>query len=406
MNADLRDWLLSDEAVAVIAGAAGDETPASVERVRREIGGPEAALRAAAALDLVSLRRRAAAKFARAGELFLTAKSFEQATDEAVARYKAARFVDFHAPIDVGCATGGDLLALAEASGRAIGYEAEVTLAAFARRNAEVLGVAATVHAERFDGPPAGAVWHADPDRRVGGRRSVRPESHEPSLATLAAWRATAPDAAIKLAPAAQLPADWQSECELEWISRAGECRQLVVWSGSLRQRPGQRVATRVVSEIGEVRPRAVSFAGVAETRAPVGAGVGDALYEPDPAVLAAGLSGALADDRGLAGIAPRIAYLTGGSGLGGALLAEFRVREVMPLDRKRLAGWLADRRVGRLEIKCRGVDLRPEELRKQLRSGRNGPKGDAAATLLVWRDGDRRVRVAITDRVQGPATP
>ena len=41
-------------------------------------------------------------------------------------------------------------------------------------------------------------------------------------------------NAAIKLAPATKLPPDWIARCELEWISRDRECRQLVAWHGNL----------------------------------------------------------------------------------------------------------------------------------------------------------------------------
>jgi hypothetical protein len=57
----------------------------------------------------------------------------------------------------------------------------------------------------------------------------------------------------------------------------------------------------------------------------------------------------------------------------------------------KRLRRWLADRGIGRLEIKKRGVSIEPDTLRRQLR-----PQGDAAATLLLANiDGAARAILA-----------
>ncbi|MEO0531864.1 MAG: SAM-dependent methyltransferase, partial [Planctomycetota bacterium] len=77
-------------------------------------------------------------------------------------------------------------------------------------------------------------------------------------------------------------------------------------------------------------------------------------------------------------------------------LVTSFRVIETMPFDRKRLAGWLRDRGIGRLEIKVRGVDVQPEVLRKQLK-----PKGNAAATLLIYPNTERKTQVVIAERVR-----
>lgn len=65
------------------------------------------------------------------------------------------------------------------------------------------------------------------------------------------------------------------------------------------------------------------------------------------------------------------------------------RFQEVIPLDLRQLRTALAARRIGRLEIKKRGVDCDPEKLRAQLR-----PAGDASATLIVTRIGSKPVAI------------
>jgi hypothetical protein len=106
---------------------------------------------------------------------------------------------------------------------------------------------------------------------------------------------------------------------------------------------------------------------------------VGRYVFDPDPAVLASGLTAVLAEAHGLAAVTGGISYLTGDRPIDDPALACFQVSEVLPLDRKRLRSLLESRGIGRLEIKKRGVSDDPEQLRRQLRL-----RGDRAAVLLV----------------------
>lgn len=387
MSPELAHWLLSDEAAAVLAESAdATATPAVVTALRKRLGDAE---RAAAVLELVELRRRAIAKFALGGQMFFTRKSYEQATDEVVARYKAHRFSLHGVVVDACCGIGGDLIGMANTVSEAIGIDSDPAVAAFAARNVELHGLQAAIETIQLTANtlPRCCGWHVDPDRRPAGRRTTNPDAHEPSLATLAAWRERLEDGAIKLAPAARLPADWEAECELEWLSRGGECRQLVAWCGSLAKAHGQRRATLLTKN----RPPS-TLCGFPDIATPGAEALGEWLHEPDPAVLAAGLAGALAIQEGLTAVVPRVAYLTSNARVENPLVASFEVLETMPLSRKRLAGWLSERGIGRLEIKCRGVEIRPEQLRRELK-----PKGQGGATLLIYpdREGKRRVVVA-----------
>jgi hypothetical protein len=130
----------------------------------------------------------------------------------------------------------------------------------------------------------------------------------------------------------------------------------------------------------------------------PPATGVGRFLFEPDSAVLAAKLTGALAAEHGLAAVTPGIAYLTGDAPLDDAALACFEVLDQLPLRIKTLKNWLRERGIGRLEIKKRGVDLDPAHLRRQLHVA-----GDASATLLVTPLAGR-VAVIATRRAPRPA--
>ena len=90
-------------ALARLAGADLSEacTLALLDDLRRELP-PELA---GAALTLARLRERGAAKFSRAGAMLFTPEALEQASGEAVARWRARRFAEagYARIADLGC---------------------------------------------------------------------------------------------------------------------------------------------------------------------------------------------------------------------------------------------------------------------------------------------------------------
>jgi hypothetical protein len=344
------------------------------------------AAQASAVVEQLALRRRAQAKFAHAGEMFLTRKSCEQATDEAVAHYKSLRYSRGAPWLDLCCGIGGDCLAL---GGRACGVavDNDRVAALFAQSNAQQLAAGKVQvvagRAENFD-LQRFAAWHIDPDRRAEGLRTTRVEHFSPAAAELAKLIEQNKNAAVKLAPATELPSEWPTEVEREWIGRAGECRQQMAWFGGLTTSLGQRRAT-MVDRQGQVLR---SVAGALACELPVSE-VGLYIYEPDAAVIAARLVGQLATESKLAAVSPGVAYLTGDHLCSDPAVTAFRVQEVMPLDLKRLKAYFKSRQVGRVEVKSRDNRIEANKLAQQLAS-----KGCERATLLVYptRAGTRAV--------------
>src|SRR5690606_33829538 len=105
---------------------------------------------------------------------------------------------------------------------------------------------------------------------------------------------------------------------------------------------------------------------------------LGDYLYEPDGAVIRAGLVGPLADELGARLISPSIAYLTADADLASPFVRGFRVLANLPLKTKVIAGALRERDIGVVDIKKRGVDITPEALRPQLKL-----RGEESATVI-----------------------
>lgn len=375
-------WLVSEEAAEIFAKfPKPDLTLPQLSQLRRELG-PE---RATLIAEQLELRQRGLAKFSRAGEMFFTRVGLEQATDEIIAQYKTIRFAAAKQIVDLCCGVGGDLLALA-AGRTATGVDLSPQLALLAQANCAVYGQqvttesqeAADVDVANYDG------WHCDPDRRAGDRRTTQPEWSSPATEQLVELLQKNQNAAIKLAPASHTPEAWLAAAELEWISSRRECRQLVAWFGDFTPHSGSRRATHVNRE-----GVAHSFIAAGEATLQVATQVGAYVMEPGPALLAAELVDDFATEHQLGRLLPRSVYLTGDAPVDTSLVATFRVREQVPIDRKSLSKKLKEQGIGRVELKVRGLDIRPEAFLKKLRLS-----GDNAITIILTPapDGNRAI--------------
>lgn len=383
-------WLTAPETVPLLEELADDDAPLHVQLSRlRKVHGPE---RARLAAELVGLRRKAVSKFGQfAARMFFTEIGFQQSTDLWIAQHKAKRFPSGKRCFDYCCGIGGDLLGLAQ-RGPAVGIDRAAEACELARANLANWGPGEDCElrvgdVEEF--PPSHDVaWHIDPDRRSEGRRSTRLEWFSPSPELIEKWLATAPDAAVKLAPATQVPDEWQERAELEWISRDRECRQQVAWFGTLATVAGKRRATKVTpSAENESEYVANSFVGEGDVSTPLTTEVQEFVYDTDPSVRAAGLTGAFGTENGLEAFSTGASYLTGATQIEHPLTSCFRVLEELPLREKVLAAHFRDRGIGTLEIKKRDVAIDPEQLRRRLKL-----QGEACCTLLLTRIGKREV--------------
>lgn len=400
-------WLVGPEAERwlTLAATANEDTLALVARLRRELS----ANRARLVLEQAILRRRATEKFTFAGKMFFTPTGLEQATDEVVAEYKASRFPAGVRVADLCCGIGGDLTALALA-GPTTGVDHDETTAQFAAANLRLVEAeSSSVQCRSAEGfsLEGFTAWHIDPDRRPRGKRTTHVEFHAPGPSTIARLLQECPNAAMKLAPATEIVAEeagtipWH-DAELEWITHRRQCRQLVAWFGDLAQAPGKRRATLVAA--GRTTGPAgqpsflclATFVGEDDLELSVGPRISRYVYEPDPSMLAAHLTGALAREHHLAAVDRGVAYLTGDRLIDTGLLSAFEVIDVLPYDKKRLKAWLRERKMGRLEIKKRGIELDPEQIRRQL-----SVPGEEQAAILLCRIAGKTTAI-LARRVHG----
>ncbi|MCL2784465.1 MAG: class I SAM-dependent methyltransferase [Propionibacteriaceae bacterium] len=100
---------------------------------------------------------------------------------------------------------------------------------------------------------------------------------------------------------------------------------------------------------------------------------IGRYIYEPDPAVIRARGLAALAELTSTHPLAESVAYLTGDAEVHSPFAEVFEVLHCMPFSEKTLRAWVREQQIGSLEIKVRGLDIDPADLRRRLRlTGRN----------------------------------
>ncbi|MFJ3403569.1 SAM-dependent methyltransferase [Promicromonospora sp. NPDC090134] len=392
MDAAILSKLLSPDGWALLAALPPYDERDAMKTVTTLRSQGVAADLAAAVVTQSRLRARARAKFGDfADGMLFTADGLEQATRLVVAALHARRYLDagVTALADLTCGIGADSLAFAGTGLRVVATDLDECTAAIAQWNLRHFPEAEVRHADgltldlRAEGIDA---VYADPARRVRGGRGGRssrifdPRAYEPPLDAVWALRESVPAVGIKVGPGIAhegLPDD----AETQWVSVNGDVVEAGLWFGPLApDGPGRSalVLRTFTDDDGKEHTLGRTLRGDG-TQPDVG-GVGHYLYEPDGAVIRAGLVGEAAAELGGRLVDPTIAYVTTddpaalpparpaeAAGAQAPIATGYRVLDTMPFGLKRLKSYLRDRNVGRITIKKRGTAVVPEQLRKQL---------------------------------------
>jgi SAM-dependent methyltransferase len=332
----------------------------------------------AAALTQARLRALGRAKFGReADRMLFTPAGLEQATRREVAARHAARFAGagVASVADLCCGIGGDLQGLAGAVDRVLGVDRDPVTAAVARANVDALGLSARAEVRCADVTAVDLTgWDGvfiDPARRrAGGRRTFDPNAYSPPYDVVLSLAARVPATGAKLAPGIPhevLPAD----AEAEWVSDGGDVVECGLWFGPLASGVRRRAT---------LLPSGATLTADAFTPGEVGP-VRRYLYEPDGAVIRAGLVAEVAALVEGNLVDASIAYVTADALVATPFMTAYEVTDVLPFGLKRLRALLRSRGVGRLTVKKRGSAITPESLRQQLRL--SGPE---EATIVLTR--------------------
>jgi hypothetical protein len=380
--------LISPEGQALLAEVGDLESKtdvlALVSKLRRQGHSPELV---ANVLSQAKLRRRAQAKFGEfANTMFFTEAGLEQASRLKVAAIHAGRFraAGVNHVADLGCGIGAESLAMASLDIQVSAFELDEVTAAMATYNLAKFSNVQVAQADvtqidltAYDG------FFIDPARReLNGpnrettKRKFDLEDLTPSwefVLELSKTKATI----AKLGPGID-HRDIPSEAEAVWVSDNGDLLEAGLYFNQVKRAEVSRAAL-LITPTGT---HELTSPNRARTDAPLGE-LADYVFEPDNSVIRSHLVGDLAIANGLHLFAPEIAYLTGSEPLVSPWLRSYRVIDNLIFDRKKLKAYLRERQIGVLEIKKRGADITPEQLRREL-----DPKGPNSATLIVTRVG------------------
>lgn len=353
----------------------------------------------AAALTQSRLRAKAEAKFGEfAHQMLFTQAGLEQATRLSIAALHARRFTaaGITRVADLGCGLGADSLAMASLDIAVTAVEMDEITAACTTVNLMPFPEATVIcgRAEETDLSGIDGVW-LDPARRTtntsGTTRLFDPEAFSPPLSFVEKLADSGKAVGVKMGPG--IPHDAvPATAEAQWISVNGDVVEAGLYFNALA-RPGIRRAALVVGARGmhELTSAVAYDPGAQDVEVGPIAGY---LYEPDGAVIRAGLVADLARTMGAHLVDEHIAYVCTDTPVDTPFARGYKVLEVKPFNVKALKSWVKANRIGVLDIKKRGVSTTPEELRRQLLTGSG--KGPNKATLILTRIGEDRVAVVV----------
>ena len=357
----------------------------------------------AATLTVTGLRERAVPKFGEASaEMLFTQAGLEQASRLPVAELHAGRFTGLSSVADLGCGLGAESLALLRAGLAVRAVEIDPLTAHFAAHNlgvqAGLLGAGAPGFEVITDdavaaGPGSADAVFLDPARRTSGHRDTRriasPDDYSPTLGFAFDAARAARAGGVKLGPGLDrelIPDD----AEAQWVSVEGQLVEMSLWFGAAARGGVRRAATVLRADKHAATGwRADELLAAADAPDAGVRDLGEYLIEPDGAVIRARLIGLLAAELDAGMLHEGIAYLTSDRAPETPFAQSFRVLEELPSREKDLKRALAQRGIGRLEIKKRGVDVDPAALRSRLRL-----KGPNSGTLILSRSAGRHVAI------------
>jgi hypothetical protein len=349
----------------------------------------------AAVLTQAKLRKRGQAKFGEfAGQMLFTEAGLEQASRLRVAALHAGRFrsAGIKQVADLGCGIGAESMALASLGINVHAFELDEVTAAVATYNlAPFENVKVEIaDVEQLDLSKFEALFFDPARRELHGakkattQRHFDPANYSPNYNFCIENAKTKPTG-IKLGPGhdkKQIP----EGTEAQWVSVDGDLVEMSLWFGKVAR---DNVARSALLIKGDFKDE-INSPNSTSASAPL-AKLGRYVYEPDNSLIRSGLIAEFSEPVGLTLIAPDIAYLSSDTRIHSPWMKGYEVIDDLVFDRKKLKAYVRENNIGILEIKKRGSDISPEELRKQL-----APKGEGAATLIVTRVGDaHRVLVA-----------
>jgi SAM-dependent methyltransferase len=344
---------------------------------------------ASAALETARLRVKAAEKInpnhADVNRMFFIREALEQASHWAISYYVHRVLLDDSDRIaDLGCSIGFDSLYLAQAASL-IGLDRDPVRLAIAKANI-VSDHATFIQADLTNPLPFAHTDGAffDPARRSGDKRIFSVNDYSPPLSIIQQWDFES--LLVKLSPGValdQLSPYVGSEGLVNFVSLNGDLKEALLCLGGAAKNATHATVLTHDPLTHQVKLEQLSRADIDSPplREPQGY-----LYEPDPAIIRAGLLGELGERLGIQvyRMDESIAYLTADSLIDSPLARAWQIEDWMPFNVKKLRAVLRERSVGRVIVKKRGSPITPESLIAQLKLSGEGEERVVVLTHVM----------------------
>ncbi|TFG68085.1 MAG: SAM-dependent methyltransferase, partial [Anaerolineales bacterium] len=273
---------------------------------------------------------------------------------------------------DLGCGIGGDTISFA-ARFNVIAIELDPIRLKLAEANVRACGLSHRVDLRCADWTTTelsvGAAY-IDPGRRIttsiGDRKRVFHLSEmQPPLSAVLTLQRILPHLAVKVAPGVKHK-EIPGNAEVSFVSAHGQMKEALLRFGDLRS----GASHTAVLLPGNHRLDNHAPVKTLTLREP-----GLYLYEPDAAVIRAGLVAHVGTLLGLEQLDPEIAYLTSDHFAVSQFVKVWYVKRSGSFLLKKLNVWLRELGAGRVIIKKRGSPIDVEKFQNQLKVFKGGPE-------------------------------
>jgi len=352
-----------------------------------------------ALLDCASCRIRYGDKFEQPHRWLLTREAAEQASHQAVARWRAQWLKDTFGPesiTELGCGIGGDSVYLARTA-EMTSFEQCPARTLLALHNLESVtpGSKATVLNREVNCKELnGELLYCDPARR-GETRLSRPEDWLPPLPHIVECfnRSRFTTVLVKCSPGLNRTA---VPGTYFYLSLEGQMKEaFLVLHSQLEQ-----CATAVLLSTNPQAPTLLYQTTNSEIP-PAEPAPGRFLHNPDPAILRAGALDALATELSAGIVHPKIAYLVSREPCTHRGADSFRILHEEPLNWKRLRKTVGKMDWWEFEYLGRGVPFSQSEVRQKLKfKGRATADARKRGTVIIYRE-ERGYRAVLGERVE-----
>ncbi|MFO7895503.1 MAG: class I SAM-dependent methyltransferase [Candidatus Cloacimonadales bacterium] len=323
-------------------------------------------------LTLQKLQQQAAERLAQAQEFVFTPQGVEQSSSSELAQYHAAKLAAYKSVADLCCGNGVDLHYLAAGKQQVWAVDLDADSLAAARYNNRQFPQISFQQQRAEDFQQAVEAIFIDPDRRIGGRRLIEAEDLSPKLSEILDLQKITPNILVKLSPAMNYrKLEISLRHSWEFISEQGELKEILLCLGDFAT-AGKRAVLLPQGHILSATGQQVQVGGISNY-----------LYEPDTAIIRAGLVQDLGAQISAELVDPHLALLSSAEEKYSVFCKTYRVLAQMNFNRKQLQKYLRQQQIGNLVIKTRGFSQSVEEFRRGLKL-----KGSNSALLFILRIG------------------